>query len=84
LEIFERQSDSIRLVLLDMMMPRISCAETIHEMRRIQKDVPIVLTSGYSEQDAVRQIGEGEIAGFLQKPFRAQVLYEVVRHAIKA
>jgi PAS domain S-box-containing protein len=83
LEIFGRQSDSIRLVLLDMMMPRISCAETIHEMRRIQKEVPIVLTSGYSEQDGARQIGEGEIAGFLQKPFRAQVLYEVVRRAIE-
>jgi CheY-like chemotaxis protein len=84
LEIFGRQSDSIRLVLLDMMMPRTSCEETIQEMRRIHKDVPIVLTSGYSEQDAARQIGEDEIAGFLQKPFRAQVLYEVVRRAIEA
>jgi PAS domain S-box-containing protein len=84
LELFGHQSDSIRLVLLDMLMPRMSCAETIREMRRIHKDVPIILTSGYSEPDATRQFHEDEIAGFLQKPFRAQVLYEVVRRAIEA
>jgi PAS domain S-box-containing protein len=83
LEIFEQRSDSIRLVLLDMTMPRMGGPEALRLVRRIRSDVPVVLTSGYSEEDAREQFGAEGPAIFLQKPYRAQALYEVLRRVLE-
>ncbi len=60
----------IDVVLLDMTMPHMDGEETFRELRRMNADVRVVLTSGYNEQDATeRFIGKG-LAGFIQKPYR--------------
>ena len=55
--------------------------ETLHELRRIRADVKVLLSSGYSEQDAARQFTSEDIAGFLQKPYTPQELLKRVREA---
>ena len=82
IEIFEQQAEHINLVLLDVTMPRLSGAETFRAMQRIRSDVPVVLTSGHSEQDAVEQFSEEGLAGFLQKPYRAHTLYGLLRRIL--
>jgi putative pyruvate formate lyase activating enzyme len=47
-------------VLLDMTMPHMDGEETFRELRRIKADVRVILSSGYSEQDATVQFaGKG-------------------------
>ena len=48
--------------------------------RRI--DLPIVLMSGFSHQEAAACFDGQALAGFLQKPFRVERLREIVRDAI--
>jgi len=75
----------LAVVLLDMTMPVMGGAEAMIAMREIDRSVPIVLVSGYSEVEAGKLITGDRPDGFLQKPFKAKalksLLYEVVHGA---
>lgn len=57
------------VVLLDLSMPRLDGAATFHELQKLDATLPVVLMSGYSEQDAVQHFLGEDLAGFVQKPF---------------
>ncbi|MBF0499455.1 MAG: response regulator [Candidatus Riflebacteria bacterium] len=69
LEIFKNAPNDIRLILLDLTMPKMDGEETFRELRKIRGDVRVVLTSGYSEKEATQYFNQGDLAGFLPKPF---------------
>ncbi len=73
-EIFHAGRDNFRAVLLDLTMPELDGAETFREIHRLRPELPVVLMSGYSEQDAVAKFGAAGLAGFLQKPFQPDAL----------
>ena len=79
LRVFGQFQSKIKLVILDLIMPTMEGEEAYRELRRIQPDVRVVLSSGYNEQD-VRQrfIGKG-LAGFIQKPYVGDALKEIIR-----
>jgi PAS domain S-box-containing protein len=82
IESFQQQGDRISAVLLDMTMPGLSGDETFGELRKLRPDLKVVLTSGYSEQDATnRFVGQG-LAGFIQKPFEMDRLVSAIRKVL--
>ena len=76
---FQQRADEITGVLLDLTMPHMNGEEAFRAMRRIRADVPVILASGYSEQDTSAQFAGKGIAGFIQKPFRFEKLIEQFR-----
>ena len=68
-EVFRERADEIRLVLLDMTMPRMDGEEAFREMRAIRSDVRAILSSGYNEQIAEGRFSEKGLAAFIQKPY---------------
>ncbi len=84
LEAFRAQRDAIDLVLLDMNMPHMSGEEVLRGIRRERADVPVMLSSGYDEQDTrARFTGDG-LATFIQKPYSPDDLLAKVREALDA
>ena len=81
--IFERNLDRIRLILLDLTMPGLSGAETYSRIRKISAMVPVILMSGYSEEEATASFAGKGIAGFIQKPYMPTTLRESVRRALE-
>ncbi|WP_238701253.1 hybrid sensor histidine kinase/response regulator [Mariprofundus erugo] len=77
-ELFERYHDQLVAVLLDMTMPVMGGVEAMAAMRAIDRTVPIILVSGYSEVDAGTLLTGDRPDGFLQKPFKAMVLKSVL------
>jgi PAS domain S-box-containing protein len=74
--------ESIDIVLLDLTMPRMDGAETFEKLHSIAPDLPIVLCSGYSD-DELRARFEGKaIAGYLCKPFELRTLKAAVTEAL--
>jgi CheY-like chemotaxis protein len=71
--------DKIHLVLLDMTMPVMGGEETFRELKTINADVRVVLSSGYNEVEAVRRFSGKGLAGFVQKPYSAATLADKVR-----
>jgi CheY-like chemotaxis protein len=68
-EVFHERSRDLVAVLLDLTLPGLSGAEVFREMQAHDPDVPIVLTSGYPEHQAM-EILTGEIpAAFIHKPW---------------
>jgi DNA-binding NtrC family response regulator len=82
LELLRSQSESIRLVLLDLSMSGLTGEDTMREIRKIRPGVPVLLSSGYSEADALSGFDDQQIAGFLQKPYTGRRLALRVREAI--
>jgi two-component system cell cycle sensor histidine kinase/response regulator CckA len=77
----ERPQD-YAVVLLDLTMPGMSGDETYQHLRTIRTDLPVVLMSGFSHQEAAARFDGHVLAGFLQKPFRFERLREIVRGAV--
>jgi signal transduction histidine kinase/CheY-like chemotaxis protein len=73
--------DAIDAVLLDMTMPEMSGADVFLRMREIRSDLPVVLMSGYHEDELAEEVGAG-ISGFVQKPFTPADLASRMRVAL--
>jgi CheY-like chemotaxis protein len=81
LERLEAHQGAIAAVLLDLSMPRMTGQEALHEVRQLRPDVPIVLMSGYTEQEVASKLLDsvGGATGFLQKPFLPEDLTSALR-----
>jgi two-component system cell cycle sensor histidine kinase/response regulator CckA len=82
LEILELAGPRLKAVILDTTMPVMSGAETLAEIRRMWPSLTVVMTSGFTLDEAMKRFRESGIAGFVQKPFTAQALAEAVKEAI--
>ncbi len=82
-EIFRKERERIRLVLLDMTMPVLDGEKTLREIRGIRSDVPAILTSGYDEETATSRLAGKDLAAFIQKPYRLEDLMTVVRKVLE-
>jgi signal transduction histidine kinase/ActR/RegA family two-component response regulator len=78
---FEERPAEYRAILLDLTMPRMDGKETFAELRRIRSDVPVVLISGYDEQDVAARFPRDEVSGFIQKPFNQAALIRAILRA---
>jgi PAS domain S-box-containing protein len=83
-DVFHDHADEIVCVLLDLTMPHLDGDEAFREMRRIRPDVPVILCSGYNEQDATQRFAGKGLAGFLQKPYNMAALKEKLNEVLKA
>jgi len=79
LETFNRNQDRIRLILLDLTMPRMDGEDAYRKLRENGLLAPVILTSGFSERDVLQHFKSRGIAGFLQKPYRLQALVQMIR-----
>ena len=83
LDIYKDHQDEIVCVLLDMTMPKMDGEACFHELRKLNPDVVVLLSSGYTEQDATpRFIGKG-LAGFIQKPYTPEALQEKLQEVLQ-
>jgi CheY-like chemotaxis protein len=65
-----------------MIMPEISGGETFDRLKKINPDVRVLLSSGYSIDGQAREILERGCRGFLQKPFRLKELSRKIREVL--
>lgn len=84
IEIFRERGSELTCVLLDLTMPQMSGAEAFRALQDIRTDVPIVLMSGYSEQEVSERFGSARPAGFLQKPFTLSSLQQKLQQVLAA
>jgi len=82
--LFREHNASIGAVILDLTMPNMDGLEAFSEMRHIRGNVPVILSSGYNEQDATERFAGKGLAGFLHKPYRVDELRLLVCRLAKA
>ena len=82
LELFREQPDRFDLVITDMTMPGMTGKKMAKEMLAINKDIPIIICTGYSYNLSESKAGEMGIKGFLKKPVVLSEMARVVRKTL--
>ncbi|MFP6639885.1 MAG: response regulator, partial [Myxococcota bacterium] len=82
IELFEKHSDALDLGVLDAIMPQVSGGECLRVIRRKSPDLPVLMVSGYMEEQATADVEGLGVNAFLHKPFGADGLARAVRRAI--
>lgn len=79
---FKENSDSIQLILLDVIMPKQSGKEAYEKIKKIRPDIKSIFASGYATDiiDKKGVIEEG--VNFIQKPILPDELLRIVRKVL--
>jgi len=77
-ELFRRHNRIVSTVILDLTMPVMGGEEALPQIKRINPDVPVILSTGFDESEAVRRFSGLKPQGFLQKPYTTERLLEAV------
>lgn len=84
LDIYRERREEIALVLLDLTMPDLDGEEAFRELRRIDPQVCVVMSSGYTESEIAPRFAGKRLSGFLQKPYTLDALSQCLRGALGA
>ena len=79
INVFKRKKDSIKLVILDMIMPNMNGGETYDRLMQINPGLKVLLSSGYSLNGQASDIINRGCNGFIQKPFDLMDLSQKTR-----
>ena len=82
LERFREAQPRPDLVLMDLTMPRMDGREAFQAMHSLDPSVPIVLSSGFTEQDSVQTPSGQNPTGFIQKPYQIKELRRLLQRVL--
>jgi two-component system, cell cycle sensor histidine kinase and response regulator CckA len=83
-DLYAEQPTAFAAVLLDLTMPKLSGQQVLRELQRLNPHVSVVLSSGYTEEDAAQQLADGSVTAFLQKPWLPSNLVKAMSTAVAA
>lgn len=75
--------DDVDLVLLDMIMPGMEAGDTFDQLKAINPEVKVILSSGYNLDHRASDILNRGGSGFIQKPFNMKSLQDKIDEVTK-
>jgi PAS domain S-box-containing protein len=78
-ELIREDQDRFVGVVLDLAMPEMDGAECLDELRSIRPDLPVLMSSGYSEQNVSKRFTQHRPTLFVQKPFQFAALSKALQ-----
>ena len=69
LEIYKEKKDNINLVILDMIMPEMNGLETFRALKKINPDIKVLLSTGYSIDAKAQEMLKNGCKGYILKPY---------------
>jgi PAS domain S-box-containing protein len=76
--LYAQHQDKIQFILLDLMMPSLDSASTIRALQKINSNVAIVVMSGLSANEPIKNMSDVTVQGFIAKPFTSQALLQTL------
>lgn len=81
IEIYKNQNKDIDMVIIDLVMPNMSGQDTFEELKKINQNVKVLLSSGYSLEAKTAEILDQ--ADFIQKPFNITDFSNKIRDVLR-
>ncbi|MCB2168041.1 MAG: response regulator [Deltaproteobacteria bacterium] len=81
---YKENAQKIDMVILDMIMPDMGGGKTYDELKKINPDIRVLLSSGYSISGEASEILARGCNDFIQKPFNMKQLSEKMRGILDA
>jgi len=82
IEIYKKNQRQIHMAILDMIMPDMGGGAVYDEMKKMNPDVKVLLSSGYSIEGEATEILARGCNGFIQKPFTINKLSHEIREIL--
>ena len=82
-DLYKGSESTIDLVLLDMIMPDMAGKKTYQELKKINPEVQVLLMSGFHQDGKASEILSEGVLGFIQKPFKQQILSKIISETLK-
>ncbi|MDP2208537.1 MAG: response regulator, partial [Bacteroidota bacterium] len=83
IEIYQKQKNEIDLVISDIGMPKMGGEETFKQLKIINPNVKLIFISGFLEIEKKIELENLGICGFVQKPFQAHQLLNLIQQILK-
>jgi len=81
-EVYDRERDRIRVVLMDLTMPRKDGKTAAREILALDPGARIILTSGFPIGPEAQSLADQGLSGFLPKPYRPKDLLAALQRAL--
>jgi CheY-like chemotaxis protein len=82
--IFQEHADDIGCIVLDVHMPRMNGIETFRHLKKMRKNVQVIIASGVLDDGIRKQLDPLHPAGYLQKPVTYQQLSDLLVKSLRS
>jgi CheY-like chemotaxis protein len=83
-DLFRRRPHGFDAVLLDLSLPFMDGEETFTRLRQIRSDIPVVLCTGFIQQETLNRLMVAGLTGFLRKPIAPDEIVGIVRSTLES
>ncbi len=84
IEIYTEKKKIIDLVITDMIMPEMNGHEVFYQLQKVDRNVKVILSSGFSRSEDLRELQQHGLKGFIQKPFDRNTLGFLLHEVLSA
>ncbi|MFH1672696.1 MAG: PAS domain S-box protein [Pseudomonadota bacterium] len=82
IEIYKKERNRIDLVVLDVGMPGMGGYKCLRALMKIDPEIKVIIASGYTSSDEVKEALEHGAAGFIGKPYRLTDMLKSLREVL--
>jgi CheY-like chemotaxis protein len=79
-----RRPYDFHLAITDFVMPFMDGEATFARMREIRPDLPVILATGFIQQEKLQQLAGSGLSGFLRKPIPPDEIVNTVRMTLES
>jgi len=83
LDLYQANAAEIKLVLTDIGMPIMDGYTLFRELKALEPELPIIISSGFGDKVVTTRIPDEKIADLISKPYRFDQLRDVVKGVVE-
>jgi len=80
-EIYNQKKDIIDIIITDINMPKMNGIEFVDKLREINKEIPVIYTTAFSDNSYIFKTIEQLISGYILKPVDIEKLLDAIGKA---
>ena len=77
------RAGEFHVIILDLMMPKVSGIDLLNAIRKVDRDVAVIILTGHPTLETATASIEQEVSAYIQKPFAANDFREAMQRIAK-
>lgn len=82
-EIYKQNRDKIDIILTDINMPKLSGLELLAEIRKIDWDMPILITTGFTDSEILLKAIKYNVTNYILKPMQFNTTFKIIANIME-
>lgn len=79
-----KRANEISLIILDVMMPGLNGIEVLKEMKKMDPDLGIIISTGYSSKDVAIEALKSRADDYIEKPFDIEKVKKIIDKVLES